>query len=330
VEEHKVTFLPVLSIDIFRRNTRPLDVVADLAHLLQVIDHSPIFQVQLAHGRRMDLDGETTINRILPTHWQDLDLALINLWKICNWNFEVFGEHAQPGGSRLCAAHPDVWVWCILDLSCTHKLLLLLGQDVVHSVAGDERSGAERHIKLIASTIIIAAGLATTSWDLDSKQSRNNRWFLVVQSSIDMPPVETCEVEIILCRNDRLVESLVVWMLELDVLQSFVLWHEAVADDLHLWLVRNGLEIWVQDAPLRIECLAMAVARSFGIEALGEFELSLWRYMSLVLKYHDLVAEERVTDHIEFSIQEGYRLDGYSSFDTIIASQSMHINITYL
>jgi len=128
----------------------------------------------------MDLDGQTSIDWVLPAHGQDLDLALVNFGKVGKWDFEAFREHAQTGGTRLCAAHPDVRVWSVLDLGSSHKLLLLLGEDVVHSVARDESSSAKWDVKFIACAIIVTADLAAASRDLDSEESRDYRWLLVI------------------------------------------------------------------------------------------------------------------------------------------------------
>lgn len=44
----------------------------------------------------------------------------------------------------------------------------------------------------------------------------------------------------------------VVRMFQLDVGQAFVRVNQPVANDLDLWLVRNGLQVWVEDAPFAI------------------------------------------------------------------------------
>jgi len=81
----------------------------------------------------------------------------------------------------------------------------------------------------------------------------------------------------------------VVRVLELDILKAFIGGNETIADDLNLRLVRDGLEIWVENATLCVEGLAMTVACSFGIEALGKLELSLWGDVALVFEDYDLV-----------------------------------------
>ena len=67
-----------------------------------------------------------------------------------------------------------------------------------------------------------------------------------------MPAVETREIEIVFCWDRMLVEGFVVRMLEGDVGETFVRWDEAVAYDLHLRLVRDGFQVWVQDGALGV------------------------------------------------------------------------------
>lgn len=66
---------------------------------------------------------------------------------------------------------------------------------------------------------------------------------------------------VILFADLGLVESGVMRVLELDVLQALVLLDKAVADDLHLRLPWDCLEIRMQDACVRaIEHLSRSVA----------------------------------------------------------------------
>lgn len=123
-----------------------------------------------------------------------------------------------------------------------------------------------------------------------------------------MPSVETSVVEIFGFRDYGFVEGLVMRVLELDVLEAFVLGHEAVSDDLNLRLVGDGLEVGVEDASLGIESLAVAVAGGSWVEALGQFELGLWRHMGLVFEDEDLVLEESVMNHVEIGICDSSQL----------------------
>lgn len=81
-----------------------------------------------------------------------------------------------------------------------------------------------------------------------------------------MPSIEPSEVEILLRWNGRLVEDLVMGVLQCDVLQTLVLIVEPVSNGLHLWLVRDRLEIGVEDGALCVESLAVAVAVGGRVE----------------------------------------------------------------
>jgi hypothetical protein len=65
-----------------------------------------------------------------------------------------------------------------------------------------------------------------------------------------VPPVEPSVVAVIFGTNSLLVESLVVRVLERDVLQSLERCNGPVSDDLNLRLVGNRLQIRVQDGTL--------------------------------------------------------------------------------
>ena len=86
----------------------------------------------------------------------------------------------------------------------------------------------------------------------DSHEGGHHWWIEIVERGIDVPAVEAGVREIIFFGDEVLVKCLMVRVLELDVVQSFVLWHEAVADYLDLWLMRNSFEIGVEDAPFGV------------------------------------------------------------------------------
>lgn len=60
-----------------------------------------------------------------------------------------------------------------------------------------------------------------------------------------MPPVEPRELQVIFGRDGRGVEGTVMRVVEAEVLETFVVFYEAVADDLYLWLVGDCLEVGV-------------------------------------------------------------------------------------
>lgn len=100
------------------------------------------------------------------------------------------------------------------------------------------------------------------------------------------------------------MERAVVRMTELDVFQALVRRHEAVAYDLDLGLVRDGLEIRVQNASFGVGGRgAMAIGgRGIRIEALSELILGLGSSMALVLENKNLVFIESFLKNIKVGI----------------------------
>jgi hypothetical protein len=137
-------------------------------------------------------------------------------------------------------------VRCVLDLCGASEFLVFGREDVVHGVAGNECSGAERDGELVARVIVIARDLGPSSRDLRSKERGHDRGSEAVKRGVNVPAVETREVQIITIGDLGGMKGAVVRMAQLNVLEPFVLRDEAVADDLDLRLVRNGLEVRMQ------------------------------------------------------------------------------------
>lgn len=118
-----------------------------------------------------------------------------------------------------------------------------------------------------------------------------------------MPSVETGEEGVFVLRDGGGVEGPVVRVAKLDVGQAFVGRDEAVADDLDLRLVGDGLEVRVEDGAFGVEGLAVAVGGGGGwVEALGDGVLGFGGDVPLVPDEDHLVPEEGVTDHFEIGI----------------------------
>lgn len=109
-----------------------------------------------------------------------------------------------------------------------------------------------------------------------------------------MPAIEPRVAEVIFVRDARGVEGTVVRVAQADVREALVVaLDEAVADDLDLGLVGDGLEVWVEDGALGIEGLAVAVgALGERVEALREFVLGAGRDVVLRGDDDDLVGED--------------------------------------
>ena len=90
-----------------------------------------------------------------------------------------------------------------------------------------------------------------------------------------MPSVESREVQIILLRDNTLVEALVVRMLQSDVLQALVFVIVSITNYLDLWLVGDCLEIWVKNGSLGIKGLSVTIAAfTSRVKSFGDFVLS--------------------------------------------------------
>ena len=161
----------------------------------------------------------------------------------------------------------------IFNLGSSDKLLVFLAQEIIRSVSGNESSSAKRNIHLLTSSIIIAKSLTSASWNLDSHEGSDFRRIERIKCSVDVPSVESSCVKIVFLGDSSLVEHLVVWMFQCNVLQSLIFLVESITNNLHLWLFRDGLEVRVEDGAFRIESLAVAIAVSCWVEAASEFIL---------------------------------------------------------
>lgn len=74
--------------------------------------------------------------------------------------------------------------------------------------------------------------------------------------------------------------------------------------------MRDRLQIRVQDGPLGVERLAVAVRGCEGIEALGELKLGARRDVALVLEDDNLVVEEGRADDVKVGVEEVTDLTG--------------------
>lgn len=75
-----------------------------------------------------------------------------------------------------------------------------------------------------------------------------------------------------------------------------------IADDLHFRLVRDGLEIWVEDTSLRIKGFAVSVALGLGIESSGQFILCFRGAARLALEDDYLGLVKGIADKSEFIV----------------------------
>lgn len=258
VEDDEIALLPVVCVHQLGCDAGPLQAIDDLAHLLQVVNDFAAAQVQLADCRRVDLQRQAVVLRVAPAHGQDLDLVLLYFGELVQRHFFALRDEAQAVRAGLCAAHPHVGMRCILDFCVEDELLVVGGEEVVHCVARHKCRRAQRHRHLLAR-VFVSDCLRAAARDPVREERRGHRRSQPVQRRVNMPSVETGEVQIVLFRYNCGVERLVVWVSQLDILQPFVLLDEAISNDLDLRLVWDRLEIRVQDGSFCVERLAVAV-----------------------------------------------------------------------
>ena len=284
VEQHHVALLPVVRVHQPRTDPGPLQPVHNLPYRRQVPNHLAARQVDPAHGRRVDLQRELARDGVLPDHGEDLHFGRVDGRELRGGELEVFGDEAEPVGARFGAAHPDVGVRGVLDAAGSDEFLVRGGEQVVHFVSAHEGRGAQRDVQLVARPVVVTQCLPSAFGHRHRQQRCHLGRVEVVERRVDVPAVEVRVREVVLVGDGVLVELLVVGVDELDVGEAFVLGHEAVADDLHFGLVRDGLEIRVQDAAFGVEGLAVAVADGGWVEAMGQVELGFGGAGGLVLE----------------------------------------------
>jgi hypothetical protein len=196
--------------------------------------------------------------RIAPAHGQDLNFFLLYLGEFVQRHFFALRDETQAVRTRLCAAHPDIGMRCVFDLCAEDELFITGGEEVVHCVARHERRRAQRHRHLLAR-VLISNRLRAAARNPGREERRGHRRSQSVQRRVNVPSIESGEVQIVLFRNYCCVEGPVVWVSQLDVLQPFILLYEAISNDLNLRLVWDRLEVRVQDGSLRVKRLAVAV-----------------------------------------------------------------------
>lgn len=101
VEENHIAFDPIMRIHVLGRDSRSLKSVNQISCLLQISNDSSIRSVNGLDSGGMDLKSEFAGKRVLPAHWEDLDILLVNRRKLGSWEFELFREHSETIGSGL-------------------------------------------------------------------------------------------------------------------------------------------------------------------------------------------------------------------------------------
>lgn len=140
----------------------------------------------------------------------------------------------------------------VLDLAGAHEGFVRVREDIVHVVTADERGRAEWDIHLLARAVVVAERLPAASGDRNGHEGGYAGRIEVVEGGVDVPAIESRVCKVILLVNRVFVKGLVVGVDEGDIFETLVRWNKPVSDDLHLRLVGDCLEIWVQDAAFGI------------------------------------------------------------------------------
>lgn len=304
VKQGQIASLPIHSIDQLGSNTRSLETMNSLPHLLEIIHDGAIFQMQFLYSRRMDLQRQFARHWVSPTHGKNLNLGLIDFGELRGGKFEPLGDETETITFALGRGHPDVGMRGILDFGRAHKLFVFFGKEIVHGVRACEYGASTGHAQLVAGAIVIAKRLLLGLGDADGHQARDTRSVQVVEGCIDVPAVEAGVVSVILGRDDILVEGLVMRMFESDVFEALEFGDRPVTDHLNLGLMGDRLQVWMKDRAFGVDRFAVAIGLCFGIEELGELILRPWRKILLILEEDNLILVQSLANNIKVNRSE--------------------------
>lgn len=180
VKQGQIASLPIHSIDQLGSNTRSLEPMNSLPHLLEIIHDGAIFQMQFLHSRRMDLQRQFARHRVSPTHGKNFDFGLIDFGKLRGGKFETFGDETEAVTFALGRGHPDVGMRGILDFGRADKLFVFFGKEIVHGIRACEYGASSGHAQLVAGAVIVAKRLLLGLGDAHGHQARDARSIQVV------------------------------------------------------------------------------------------------------------------------------------------------------
>src|SRR5579859_1116870 len=110
---------------------------------------------------------------------------------------------------------------CILNLAASDKFFLGFRETVVHCIAADEGGGADGHLHFLIAPVVVEKSLFGTSRYTDSKKGSDFGGIQVIQSSVDMPAIASCILQILLLWDGMFMEGAMVRMFKSNVVQSF-------------------------------------------------------------------------------------------------------------
>lgn len=123
-----------------------------------------------------------------------------------------------------------------------------LPRKAYRTVSTEKRRYSKRNTKCGIRAIVIAAGLVAALGNFDSQQRGDQRPIEVVHGRVNMSAVDVRIVVIFFGRDGVLVECLVVRVFQADFGESLILFDNATADNLDLWLMRNCCQVGMENA----------------------------------------------------------------------------------
>lgn len=193
----------------------------------------------------------------------------------------------------------------VLHFCAAGEGFVFWGEEVVHFLAGHEdRAPARDGGEFVACAVVVAESQRGGLGDMDGHEGCDPGRVEVVERGVDVPAVKARYVSVVLVRDRVGVEGFVVRVLERDILQPLKLVHVPVPDHLDLRLVRNSLQIRVQDGLFGVESFAVAVAGYGWVEHAREFILGFGREVLLAFEQQDLVGVESAPDGVEVCLVE--------------------------
>lgn len=277
----------------------------DFSHFFEVVNDAPISQDEFLNRRRMDLQCQSPRYGVPPDHRQSFDFLLLDGREVGGRELEVLGNEPKAISPGFRLRHPDVGVWGVLDFCAADESFVGVGEEVVHFVGGDEdraAAGEGEGVGGVGGGVGIEKGLVLGFRDRDGHERRHARGVQVVKRGVDVPAVETRKLPIHILRDGSFVESRMMRMLQGDVLQPFKLLHRPVSNDLHLWLMRDSLQVGMEDGFFL--AFAVAVGLHGGVEEASKFVLRFGGEGLLVLEEDDLVFVEGATNYFEVGLGE--------------------------
>ena len=89
--------------------------------------------------------------------------------------------------------HPDIRMRSISDLRPHRKALQFQRENIKHGLPRNKSCATQRNFEFITSAIIVSANLFRSPWYFDGIQSGDSGRIKLVQSSIDVPAVESSD-----------------------------------------------------------------------------------------------------------------------------------------